>query len=200
HSGLKSATLPSSLRTTTPREVAFKVDWSRQRVWRRSSVLGGTAAGDIGRTSDLGIIDGPERASGVPAGPARQEPVGLSLMRRSGWPQAGGLAGFRTPRPAGRILARVSRPSARRPEDGSGLGAAVLDALPINLYVVDRGMRVVAWNSQRERGPKGRPRREVLGRHLRDVLSPHGFRATLPFLEQVFVTGDAHEEILESLG
>src|SRR4030095_4179032 len=67
-------------------------------------------------------------------------------------------------------------------------------------YVVDRGMRVVAWNSQRERGPKGRPRREVLGRHLRDVLSPHGFRATLPFLEQVCVTGDAHEEILESLG
>jgi PAS domain S-box-containing protein len=81
-----------------------------------------------------------------------------------------------------------------------GFGAAVLDALPISLYVVDRSFRIVAWNSQRERGSLGRPRREVLGRHLREVLSPQGYKTTLPILEQVFATGVPHEETTETHG
>jgi signal transduction histidine kinase len=75
-----------------------------------------------------------------------------------------------------------------------------LDAIPISLYVVDRGLRVVAWNRLREAGPQGRPRAEVLGRHLRHVLHPRGFRSTLPILEEVFRTGRAHEGTLESRG
>jgi signal transduction histidine kinase len=70
----------------------------------------------------------------------------------------------------------------------------VLDALPISLYVVDRDLRVVAWNTAREKGPIGRPRREVLGRPLRDALPEGGFRATLPLLEHVFRTGEMHED------
>ena len=62
------------------------------------------------------------------------------------------------------------------------LGAASLDAIPISLYVVDRKLRIVAWNRVRESGPLGRPRSEVLGRHLRHVLHPKGFRATEPVL------------------
>jgi PAS domain S-box-containing protein len=75
-----------------------------------------------------------------------------------------------------------------------------LDAIPISLYVVDRKLQIVAWNRLREEGPLGRPRREVLGRHLKHVLHPRGFRATLPILEQVFRTGKAHEGTLESRG
>jgi two-component system, NtrC family, sensor kinase len=82
----------------------------------------------------------------------------------------------------------------------TGLGAAVLDALPISLYVVDRDLKVVVWNSQRERGTLGRPRREVLGRPLQRVLSPLGFRATVPILRQVFATGNPHEETTETQG
>jgi len=75
-----------------------------------------------------------------------------------------------------------------------------LDAIPISLYVVDRKLRVVAWNRLREEGPLGRPRGEVLGRHLRQILHPRGFRATRPILKEVFRTGKAHEGTLESRG
>jgi two-component system NtrC family sensor kinase len=80
----------------------------------------------------------------------------------------------------------------------SRLGSAVLDAIPINLYVVDRSMRIVAWNRRREEGPLGRPRRQVLGRHLRDVLSAQGFRAAEPVLRRVFETGQADEDTTET--
>ena len=79
-----------------------------------------------------------------------------------------------------------------------GLGAAVIDALPISLYVVDRKLKLVVWNSRREQGPLGRPRHEVLGRHLRDILGPRGFKATLPTLKRVFETGQIQEETVET--
>jgi two-component system NtrC family sensor kinase len=82
----------------------------------------------------------------------------------------------------------------------TGLGAAVLDALPVSLYVVDRDLRIVAWNSLREQGPFGRPRRDVLGRPLRQILEVPGFRATEPILKRVFETGRPHEETTESRG
>ena len=81
----------------------------------------------------------------------------------------------------------------------SGLGAAVLDALPLSLYVVDRRLRVIAWNASREQGPFGQPRGDVLGRPLRRVLTPAGYRATAPILEQVFRSGVMHEDTTETL-
>jgi len=77
---------------------------------------------------------------------------------------------------------------------------SVLDALPIGLYVVDRELRVVAWNRLREKGPIGRPRRKALGRPLRALLGAAGFRTTEPVLREVFRTGRAHEEIVEAAG
>lgn len=92
----------------------------------------------------------------------------------------------------------ASLPSRAFQEELPSLGIAVLDAIPINVYVVDRRMRVVAWNRQREQGPLGRPRREALGRHLRDILSRPGFRKAEPVLKRVFDSGVPDEDTTES--
>lgn len=87
-----------------------------------------------------------------------------------------------------------------RPEIADGIGAAILDALPVGLYAVDRELRVVAWNKKREEGPIGQPRRKVLGRPLRQVLTERGYRATEPVLLRVFETGLPHEQTTETRG
>ena len=76
----------------------------------------------------------------------------------------------------------------------------MFDALPIGLYVVDRDLKVLAWNREREQGPIGRPRARVVGRPLRAVLGATGFRATEPVLREVFRTGRPHEEVVETSG
>src|SRR5690606_25775718 len=43
---------------------------------------------------------------------------------------------------------------------------AVLDALPVSLYVVDRDYRIVTWNRHREIGLQGIPRDSALGRNV----------------------------------
>jgi PAS domain S-box-containing protein len=80
------------------------------------------------------------------------------------------------------------------------VGAALLDALPIGLYVVDRGLRVVFWNRERERGAHGKSRREVLGLPLSRALPPAGYRATVPVIRRVFTTGRPQVETRESQG
>ena len=47
---------------------------------------------------------------------------------------------------------------------------AILDALPVSLYAVDRDFRIVTWNRQRELGTQGLPRETVMGRNVFDVL------------------------------
>ena len=93
-----------------------------------------------------------------------------------------------------------ARPQRSSPDGFAGIGAAVLDALPISLYVVDRGMRVVFWNRERERGAHGRPRADVLGRPLSRALAPAGYRATAPVIRRVFETGRPQEETRETAG
>jgi signal transduction histidine kinase len=78
------------------------------------------------------------------------------------------------------------------------LGAAILDALPIGLYVVDRDLRVVAWNRGRELGPIGKPRNRTMGQPLAKVLSQRGFENVAPILARIFETGTAHEESAEA--
>jgi diguanylate cyclase (GGDEF)-like protein/PAS domain S-box-containing protein len=80
----------------------------------------------------------------------------------------------------------------------NGVPEAALEALPIGLYVVDRDLKIVAWNAERERGPFGRPAREVLGRPLCDVLPAEGYEALLPRLLRIFEHGEAIDEIAES--
>jgi PAS domain S-box-containing protein len=94
----------------------------------------------------------------------------------------------------------VSHPRKPPADVRADLGSAILDAIPISLYVVDRKLRVVAWNSTRESGPLGQPRDRVLGQPLSRVLHPRGFRATQPILEQVFKTGMPNEGTLETRG
>ena len=90
---------------------------------------------------------------------------------------------------------------AKAPQNGlAGLGSAVLDGLPLSLYVVDRGLRVVAWNRRREKGPLGLPRGKALGKRLSQVLPRRGLEATLPVLDHVFRTGQPYEETLETKG
>lgn len=84
-----------------------------------------------------------------------------------------------------------------KPSADNDLGA-VLDALPIGLYLVDRDLRVVAWNRLREEGPLGRPRSEAVGRPLKQVLGPAGFRATEPLLRAVLATGRPSEDTIET--
>ena len=85
-------------------------------------------------------------------------------------------------------------------EELAGLGASVLDEMPIGLYLVDRGLKVVAWNRAREKGPFGQQRGRVLGRPLKRVLPARGFQETLPVLRKVFETGEPHEQTVEAHG
>jgi PAS domain-containing protein len=68
------------------------------------------------------------------------------------------------------------------------LGAAILDALPIGLYVVDRELKVVAWNRGRKLGTLGKPRHRALGKPLSKVLPARGFENVKPILARIFET------------
>jgi two-component system NtrC family sensor kinase len=94
----------------------------------------------------------------------------------------------------------VRRKPAPETKGLQGLGAAILDALPIGLYVVDRNLEIVAWNRGRELGPIGKPRSRTLGQPLAKILSARGFENVGPILARIFETGVAHEDTAESHG
>ncbi len=66
---------------------------------------------------------------------------------------------------------------------------AVVDALPVSLYVIDRDYRIVTWNRHREIGNQGISRDAAIGRDVFEVLAkyPHG-RLREEF-ERAFRTG-----------
>jgi two-component system, NtrC family, sensor kinase len=66
---------------------------------------------------------------------------------------------------------------------------AILDALPVSLYVVDRSYRIVAWNKNRELGLQGVPRDEVIGRSIFEVLSRYPSSHLRLELDRIFRTG-----------
>ncbi|MBC7798432.1 MAG: PAS domain-containing protein [Pyrinomonadaceae bacterium] len=66
---------------------------------------------------------------------------------------------------------------------------AILDALPISLYAVDRQFRVVAWNKHRELGKLGIPRESAIGRRVFDVLPRQPREIIEHEFERAFVTG-----------
>lgn len=66
----------------------------------------------------------------------------------------------------------------------------VVDALPVSLYVVDRDLRIVAWNRNREIGGQGIERQHVIGRNVLDVFSKMPrYRLEREF-RQVFLSGE----------
>ncbi len=67
---------------------------------------------------------------------------------------------------------------------------AVLDALPVSLYVVDRDYRIVTWNRHREIGAQGIPRDAAIGRNVFNVLSRYPEGRVREEFERAFRTGN----------
>jgi two-component system, NtrC family, sensor kinase len=66
---------------------------------------------------------------------------------------------------------------------------AILDALPVSLYVVDRDYRIVTWNRHREVGDQGIPRELAIGRDVFDVLEKYPQGRLREEFERAFRTG-----------
>lgn len=67
---------------------------------------------------------------------------------------------------------------------------AVLDALPVSLYVVDRDYRIVTWNRHREIGDQGIPRDSAVGRNIFNVLERYPEGQVREEFERAFQTGN----------
>lgn len=74
-------------------------------------------------------------------------------------------------------------------EDNRKFTEAVLDALPVSLYVVDRDYRIVTWNRHREIGVQGIPRDSVIGRDVFQVLAKFPEDKLRSEFERAFRTG-----------
>jgi two-component system NtrC family sensor kinase len=66
---------------------------------------------------------------------------------------------------------------------------AVLDALPVSLYVVDRDFKIAVWNRHREVGVQGIPRDSVIGRDVFEVLARYPQGRLREEFERAFRTG-----------
>ncbi len=66
---------------------------------------------------------------------------------------------------------------------------AVLDALPVSIYVIDRNYRIVTWNRHREIGVQGIPRDSVIGRDVFEVLAKQPSGRLKQEFERAFRTG-----------
>lgn len=65
----------------------------------------------------------------------------------------------------------------------------IVDALPVSLYVIDRGYNIVTWNRHREVGIQGMPRDSVIGRNVFEVLSKYPQSQLKIEFERAFRTG-----------
>jgi two-component system, NtrC family, sensor kinase len=66
---------------------------------------------------------------------------------------------------------------------------AILDALPVSLYVIDREYKIVAWNRHREVGAQGVPRDQAIDKNIFDVLTRQPRGKLRQEFERAFVTG-----------
>ncbi|MFN2579246.1 MAG: response regulator [Pyrinomonadaceae bacterium] len=69
---------------------------------------------------------------------------------------------------------------------------AIIDTLPLSLYAIDRGYRIVAWNRNRELGELGLPRGLVLGKNIFEVLTKQNRELLEREFSKVFATGEIH--------
>lgn len=67
---------------------------------------------------------------------------------------------------------------------------AILDALPVSLYVVDRDFRIVTWNRHREVGAQGIARDMAIGRDVFSVLEKYPQGRLRQEFERAFRTGN----------
>lgn len=66
---------------------------------------------------------------------------------------------------------------------------AVLDALPVSIYVIDRDYRIVSWNRHREIGVQGMTRDSVIGRNVFQVFAKYPQGKLRQEFERAFETG-----------
>ena len=85
--------------------------------------------------------------------------------------------------------AAINSSITRAREEHRRFTEAVLDALPVSLYVVDRDYRIVTWNRHREIGTQGIPRDAALGRNVFDVLARYPQGRVREEFERAFRTG-----------
>ena len=74
-------------------------------------------------------------------------------------------------------------------EENRKFTEAVLDALPLSLYVVDHDYKIVTWNKQREVGELGIQRDLAIGRDVFDVLDKYPQGRVREEFERAFRTG-----------
>jgi two-component system NtrC family sensor kinase len=79
-----------------------------------------------------------------------------------------------------------------------GFAAKIIDALPVGLYVIDRGYRIRAWNRKRETGTQGVSREEAMGREIFEVLDRQPRTLLKGEFDRVFDTGEIHQVEMES--
>jgi len=74
--------------------------------------------------------------------------------------------------------------------------AKIIDSLPLGLYVIDRDLRIQAWNRKRETGTQGVPREEAIGRTIFEVLC----RQPRDLLQREFsdVFGSGRMQVIEN--
>src|SRR5688572_6352562 len=77
----------------------------------------------------------------------------------------------------------------RAKEEHRRFTEAILDALPVSLYVVDRDYRIVTWNRHREIGVQGIPRDAAIGRNVFNVLARYPEGRVREEFERAFATG-----------
>ena len=87
---------------------------------------------------------------------------------------------------------------AREIEEQRRFTAKVIDSLPVGLYVIDRGYRVLAWNRKRETGTQGIPREQALGRSIFEVLPRLPKDRLQREFDEVFTSGRV--QVYESFG
>jgi two-component system NtrC family sensor kinase len=75
---------------------------------------------------------------------------------------------------------------------------AIVDALPLGLYVIDRDYRIVVWNRKRETGMQGVSREEAIGRTIFEILHRQPAVMLRREFEEVFATGRMQQFQMES--
>jgi two-component system NtrC family sensor kinase len=77
---------------------------------------------------------------------------------------------------------------------------AILDALPVSLYVVDRDYKIVTWNRQRENGLQGIPRDSAIGRDVFEVLAKYPEGRLRNEFERAFRSGQIERIEQQTVG
>ncbi len=67
---------------------------------------------------------------------------------------------------------------------------AILDSLPVSLYVINRDFEIVAWNRHRETGLQGVPRKDAIGRNVFEILTRQPREKLRREFEKAFETGE----------